>query len=115
MIPRHRTARDILVPVALGACAAVLAACASSGGSGPLAGSGGPLAGMTGGQVASKALADLKSASSVHVAGTVSESGQSVSLDLNIAKGSGCTGTIGASGKGAPFSGTLQVAYNGKN
>jgi hypothetical protein len=108
MIPRHRTARDALVPVALGVCAAILAACASSGGSGPLAG-------MTGGQVASQALADLKSASSVHVAGTISESGQSISLNLNIAKGSGCTGTIGASGKGAPFAGTLQVAYNGKN
>lgn len=108
MIPSHRTARDALVPVAVGVCAALLAAAcgSSSGGSGPLAG-------MSGGQVAGKALADLKSASNVHVAGTVSESGQSFFLNLNIARSSGCTGTIGASGKGAPFTGTMQIAYDG--
>ena len=53
-----------------------------------------PLASLTGYKVATEAVADLKAASSLTMVGTASQSGQSVTLDLGLKPGHGCTGTV---------------------
>jgi hypothetical protein len=60
-----------------------------------------PLAGMSGSTIASKALTDFRAASSVHVSGTLNESGEDISLDLSIASGGKCQGTIAIAGSGS--------------
>jgi hypothetical protein len=59
-----------------------------------------PLAGLTGDQIAAKAVADLKAASSVHIAGSVTESGSSYGVDLTPGT-TDCTGTLVVQGKGS--------------
>lgn len=59
-----------------------------------------PLAGLTAGQIAAKAIADLKAASSVHVAGSVTDSGATYAVDLT-AGTTNCAGTFGIPGKGS--------------
>jgi hypothetical protein len=59
-----------------------------------------PLAGLTADQIVSKTTADFKAASSVHVAGWVEESGQTVALDLALGA-KGCTGTFEFQGHGS--------------
>jgi hypothetical protein len=53
-----------------------------------------PLASLSGAQVLSKALADLKSASTVRMTGSFSDSSGKTSLDLGFKPGRGCSGTI---------------------
>jgi hypothetical protein len=60
-----------------------------------------PLKALTGRQVETEAIANLKAASSVRVAGTVPISGTSVTVNLGIKHGSGCTGTIAAGSQGS--------------
>jgi hypothetical protein len=60
-----------------------------------------PLAGRTAAQVATTAMANLKAASSVTMAGTLSQSGTSYDLNLGLKPGQGCAGTIGEGSKGS--------------
>jgi hypothetical protein len=59
-----------------------------------------PLAGLTADQIAAKAIADLKAASSVHFAGSVTDSGATYAVDLT-AGTTNCVGTFGIPGKGS--------------
>jgi hypothetical protein len=59
-----------------------------------------PLAGLTAAQIARKATADLKAASSVHIAGAIKDSGQIDTLNLTLST-KACTGTFGIKGKGS--------------
>ena len=59
-----------------------------------------PLAGLTADQIAAKAVANLKAATSVHYAGSVTDSGGSYSVDLT-AGITNCAGTFGITGKGS--------------
>jgi hypothetical protein len=61
---------------------------------------GSPLAGLTADQIASRATANLKTVSSVHVNGTVKSSGQNIALNLTLGT-QGCTGTMGITGEGS--------------
>lgn len=59
----------------------------------------GPLAGMTAGQIARRAIADLAAVSSVHVAGSTGQDGQTAVLD--VASGAkGCRETLRIPGQG---------------
>ncbi len=60
-----------------------------------------PLASLTAAQIAAKAVADLRTAASVHVTGSGTDSGQQVRLDLRLARGKGCRGRITMVGKGS--------------
>ena len=53
-----------------------------------------PLASLTARNVATEAVANLRTASSLKMAGTVNESGQHVVLNLDLKPGHGCAGTI---------------------
>jgi len=77
---------------------AMLAGTAACGGGG--SGSAGALAGLTADQIASKTVANLKAASSVHFAGTLAESGATYIVNMN-AGTANCTGTLGIQGKGS--------------
>jgi hypothetical protein len=78
------------------ALAAGATACGSSASS-----PGDALSGLSADQIASKALANLKTASTVHVAGPVSSSGQKFVLNMTLAHGRGCTGTMALQSKGS--------------
>lgn len=60
-----------------------------------------PLADLTVAQVESKVVADAKASSTLTMKGSIVESGQTVSVDLGIKPGQGCTGTIGEGAKGS--------------
>ena len=60
-----------------------------------------PLASLTPAQIATRAVADLKTVTSVHVTGSGTDSGQQVRLDLRLARGRGCRGRITLVGKGS--------------
>lgn len=60
-----------------------------------------PLAAMTGSQVETEALANLKAASSVTLSGDINMSGTFITLNLGIKPGHGCAGTIGLGSKGS--------------
>lgn len=62
--------------------------------------SAGPLAGLTATQILTRAVADLKAASSVHITGSTQVPGQTTAVDLTVG-GNGCTGTIGIAGQGS--------------
>jgi hypothetical protein len=53
-----------------------------------------PLAHLTGYQVATQAMANLKAATSLTVVGTVTQSGQASTLNLRLKPGKGCSGTV---------------------
>lgn len=61
---------------------------------------GNPLAALTARQILTKAIADLKAASSVHVAGSEQAAGQTFTMDLTVGA-NGCTGTVGLGGQGS--------------
>jgi hypothetical protein len=63
-------------------------------------GQGSVLDGLSADQIASRATANLKAVSSVHVKGSVKSSGQSIALDLTLGT-QGCTGTMGIKGQGS--------------
>ena len=65
-------------------------------------GGGDPLAGLSAKQVLSKAVSDLKSAPSFHIAGTVNQGG-GISIDLTYKHGTGCEGTLDVHGKGSVY------------
>jgi hypothetical protein len=71
----------------------------ASGSASPSA-SAGPFAGLTADQIGRKALADLRAAASFHIAGSVADSGKTVTLDVSYGT-SDCKGTIGVSGEGS--------------
>jgi hypothetical protein len=90
------TAAMVCVVVLMGT-----AACGSSGGTQPASATPSNLfAGLTGVQIAAKAVADLKAASSVHIAGSITESGSSYLVDLTPST-KDCTGTLTVQGKGS--------------
>lgn len=60
----------------------------------------GPLAGLTADQIVRKAAADLKTAPSVHVAGSGKDSGQTVVFNMTFGVNA-CTGTLAVSGEGS--------------
>jgi hypothetical protein len=60
-----------------------------------------PLASLSGMKIATQALADLKAAASVTMKGPVSDSGQSMTIDLGLKPGHGCAGSVGLAGKGS--------------
>ena len=61
---------------------------------------GGALDGLSADEIASRATADLKVVSSVHVKGSVQSSGQNIALNLSLGS-QGCTGTMGIDGQGS--------------
>lgn len=67
-----------------------------------------PLAGLTGDQITRRAIADLNNTASVRFAGTVTESGQSASMDMTLVRGQGCEGSVTLHGKG-----TLRMVHKG--
>ena len=61
---------------------------------------GGALASLSADQIASRAIANLKTVSSVHVNGSLKSSGQNIALNLTLGT-QGCTGTMGINGEGS--------------
>jgi hypothetical protein len=61
----------------------------------------GPLAGLTADQIAVRAITGLRTATSVHVTGTVTDTGQQMRLSLSLARGRGCRGGMTLVGKGS--------------
>ena len=101
---RPRFVRTTLVAAAGVSCLAI-AACGSSGsasaGAAPSASSTvDPLAGLSAAKVLAETVADAKVASSLTMKGTITQSGQSLTVNLAIKPGHGCTGTIGMGSKG---------------
>lgn len=88
------TSRTAVAAAVIGAM--MLAGTAACGGGG----SSNPLSGLTGDQIAAKAVANLKAASSVHFAGTIAESGATYTVNLNPGT-TKCSGTMGVQGKGS--------------
>ena len=78
---------------------AVSALCITAAGCG---GGGDPLAGLSAKQVLSKAVSDLKSAPSFHIAGAVNQDG-GINIDLTYKHQTGCQGTVGIRGKGSVY------------
>jgi hypothetical protein len=60
-----------------------------------------PLAGLSSAQIVSRAVADLRTASTVHVTGTVTGSGLRIRLDISLVRGKGCAGRMALRGMGA--------------
>jgi hypothetical protein len=69
-----------------------------------------PLASTSANQVVTTALNNLKSATGVHISGTLSSSGQTISLDLALAQDKGCSGSMSLKGKGS-----FELIYLNKN
>lgn len=109
---QHVTRRPVAAAVLTAAVLGTTAACAASGTSAPsgatatatatasASASVNPLAGLTADQIASRATADLKVVASVHVAGSGTDSGQTVGMDLTLGT-RGCTGTLSVKGEGS--------------
>ena len=101
---RPRFVRTTLVAAAGVSCLAI-AACGSNSSAGagaaPSASSTvDPLAGLSAAKVLAETVADAKVASSLTMKGTITQSGQSLTVNLAIKPGHGCTGTIGMGSKG---------------
>jgi hypothetical protein len=79
---------------------AASSASATTGSTASASAQGGALDGLSADQIASRAIADFKTVSSVHVNGSVKSSGQNISLNLSLGT-QGCTGTMGISGEGS--------------
>lgn len=62
--------------------------------------SGGALAALSADEIARRASANLKRVSSVHIAGSVTDSGQHITMKLTLGT-RGCTGTLGIKGEGS--------------
>jgi hypothetical protein len=76
------------------------AICATAAGCGGAGSTSDPLAARTPQQVLSKAVSDLKSEPSFHLAGTVNEDG-GLTVDLTYKHGTGCEGTLRVGSKGS--------------
>ena len=88
-----------VLAVGCGASSSTSGAPASTSGA-PASTSGNPLAALTARQILTKAIADFKAASSVHVAGSERAAGQTFTMDLTVGA-NGCTGTVGLGGQGS--------------
>jgi hypothetical protein len=100
---RPGVVRTASVAAVTASCLAAVA-CGSSGSSGAAASPSStpnPLASLTAAQVQQKALADAEAAASLTMSGTVSESGQTYTVDLGIKRSEGCEGTIGVGTEGS--------------
>lgn len=88
---------------ALWAAAACVAAGISIAGFGTAsaATAGDPLSGLSADQIASQAIGNLKTASTVHVTGNVTSSGQTYDLNLALVRARGCAGTMSQVGTGS--------------
>jgi hypothetical protein len=88
------------VVIAVGILTVLVAGC-GGGGSATSGGgsSGNALTSLTATQILTKAVADLNASSSVHLAGSEQNSGQTYTMDLTIGA-SGCTGTVGMGAQG---------------
>jgi hypothetical protein len=60
-----------------------------------------PLAGLSSAQIVTRALADLRTASTVHVTGSVTGSGLRIRLNIRLVRGKGCAGRMALQGMGA--------------
>lgn len=87
--------RAALTFTAASAICVMGAGCGSSGGD--------PLSGLSAKQVLSKAVSDLKSAPSFHIAGTANAGGAPTSLDITYSRGTGCEGTAGTGSRGSIY------------
>ncbi|HEX3957348.1 MAG TPA: hypothetical protein VHZ03_12040 [Trebonia sp.] len=106
-----RAVRNSGLRCALAVAAALAAAgCGSSGSSASSGSTAAPAAGQSAGkQVLTRAVDNLKAASSFTVSGTVGDSGGTITIHLGFRPGKGCTGTVSAAGKG-----TLTMVVIGK-
>jgi len=91
-----------LVAIAIAMLAVLAAGCGASSASAgaPASTAGNPLAALTARQILAKAIADFKASSSVHVAGSERDSGQTFTMDLTVGA-RGCAGTVGLGGQGS--------------
>jgi hypothetical protein len=89
----------------LAALASAFLAAGAAGCGGPASTSAGskanPLATLSADQIASKAVADLRTATAVHVAGSVTDSGQPIGLNLTLVHGKGCDGSMSMQNRGS--------------
>src|ERR1700760_3871777 len=60
-----------------------------------------PLAGLSASRIVAEALADVKAATSVHISGGFIGSGKTQYLNLNVARGKGCRGSMARTGEGS--------------
>lgn len=93
---RYAGVRAVAMAISSAALLAAAAGC-SAGASTPPASA---LAGLTASQIFNRALADLKTASSVHVAGSFTSGGQPMTMNMTLGA-SGCTGTLSSHGQGS--------------
>jgi hypothetical protein len=93
----RRGRRMLMAAVVLTAAGIGAAACGTTSSSTPST----PLAGLSADQIATKAIANLKAATTVRVSGDVSGSGQTYGLDLTLVRAQGCTGTMSQQGTGS--------------
>jgi hypothetical protein len=111
----HRTTGLTRAAVATAATATALAAVTAVGVAGAVSpvttaqASGNPLAGLTADQIASKAIANLKAASSVHLTGSGKYSGQAFTFNMSLTP-MGCDGTVAL----PPAKGTFVLLVVGK-
>lgn len=85
--------RTLISAVAAGLAACAIGACGSSS-------SGNGVAAKSASDIVTSATNAIQSAKSVHVSGSLNDSGQSIKLDLNILSGQGATGSMSQSGLG---------------
>lgn len=84
-----------------GALAVAMTGCGAGSSTNGSGSSASPLSGLSADQIAAKAIADLKTATSVRVSGSIKDSGQTIGMDMTLARGSGCEGTMSQSGSGS--------------
>jgi hypothetical protein len=89
--------RILSAAIALAAAGIGATACGTTGTSTPSS----PLSGLSADQIATKAIANLKTAATVRVTGDVSGSGQTYELDLTLVQAQGCAGTMALNGTGS--------------
>ena len=92
-----RGRRMLSAAITLAAAGMGAAGCGTAGSSTPST----PLAGLSADQIATKAIANLKAASTVRVTGEVSGSGQTYDLALTLVRSEGCAGTMALTGTGS--------------
>jgi len=98
---RSRFVQLVAAAAAAAACSGFLATAAHASTTAGASKAGDPLAGLTASKVSAEALANLKAASSLTMAGTIYDSGTKDTLNLGLRPGHGCTGTITTGSKGS--------------
>jgi hypothetical protein len=93
-----------MASIAAGASCLALAACgsaASSAGTPSATTAADPPASLSAKQVAAKVIADADAASSLTLAGSITQSSGTETVDMAVKPGKGCSGTLGAAGHGS--------------